>query len=315
MSWMADLLPGDRSGHFWGIRQRLLSASLVITAAIFGKLLDAFPSSAGLTGFSIVFALAALGGVGDIAIHGWVHEPRLVPHPRTEPVWGRIVAPLRDAGFRRLTWGLGAYSCAISMPGFSNGLPGFFNVVYLKESCGATYTQASLLLIASSIGGIVWTPWIGRLIDRHGARRVIVRLMLVGSTTTLTWFFVGPARIHFSVPFLGPQTIPQAVLLMSAASLVIGGFYSGVLLCQLRLSQMHTPSEGRTVPMAVHWSLVGLMASIGPMIAGLIKDHFPAAWNQHLLPSGTPFSYFQVIILLQMLIISLVAVPLLRRER
>ena len=102
---------------------------------------------------------------------------------------------------------------------------------------------------------------------------------------------------------------------MSGASVFIGGCYSGVLLCQFRLSQMHTPLEGRTVFMAVHWSLVGLIASFGPIIAGTIKDHFPTSWAGFTLPFGTPFSYFQVIILLHAMIIWLIAVPLLREKR
>ncbi len=315
MSWMADLVPPSSSGRFWGTRQRILSASLVLASALFGKLLDRFPASAGLTGFCIVFSIAAAAGMGDIAIHCWVHEPRPVRHPRSEPVWERIIAPLRDPAFRRLTWALGAWSCAISMPGIANGLPGFFNVVYLKETFGATYAQASFLLIGSAIGGIIFTQWIGHAIDHHGPRKVIIRLMLWGSTATLAWFFVSPARLEFPLPFLGRQSIPQAVLLMSVTSVAIGGFYAGVLLCQFRLSAMYTPSEGRTVPMAVHWSLVGLMASIGPMAAGFIKDHFPAGWSRFTLPCGAPFSYFQVIILLQVLILWFVAVPLLRREK
>ena len=197
MSWMADLLPAERSGRFWGTRQRIHSACLVLASGSYGLLLDHFPASEGLTGFSIVFAIAAMAGAGDILIHYQVHEPTPIPHPRAEPVWQRIVAPLRDRRFRRLTLALGAWSCAISMPGISNGLPGFFNVVYLKESHGASYSQASLLFIASAVGGIFWTPWIGHLIDLHGARRVAQRLMLVGSAITLTWFLVSRERLHF----------------------------------------------------------------------------------------------------------------------
>ena len=314
MSWMADLLPGARSGRFWGTRQRILSASLVVASAVMGLILDHFPASGGLGGFSLVFGIAALAGTADIVIHWRVHEPRPVPHPHVQPVWERLVAPLRDAGFRRLTLALGAWSCAISMPGISNGLPGFFHVVYLKETFGASYSQASLLLIASAIGGIIWTPWIGHLIDLHGARPIAVRLMRLGSFATLAWFLVSPLRLHLWLPLFGALSIPQPVVLMCGASLFIGGLYSGVLLCQLRLSQQHTPTEGRTVHMAVHWSLVGLMASIGPMIAGTIKDHFPSSWHALHLPFGAPFSYFQVIILLQALLIWLVAAPLLRRE-
>ncbi len=315
MSWMADLLPAERSGRFWGVRQSIFSVVLIGAFIFFGKVLDRFPAGGGLGGFSLVFGIGALAGLGDVVIHWWVHEPAPLPHPRSEPVWERIAAPLRDPAFRRLTFALGAWSFATAMPGIANGLPGFFNVVYLKRSFGATYSQASLLLVASAFGSILCAQRIGHLIDRHGARRVAVWLMLAGSAVSLAWFFVSPTMVKFSLPLLGVQSIPQAVLLMSAASVPIGGFYAGVLLCQYRLSQIHTSPEGRTVTMAVHWSLVGLMASTGPMLAGFIKDHFPAALSRIALPGGAPLSYFQIIILLQMVIIWCVAAPLLRREK
>ena len=315
MSWMADLLPADRSGRFWGARQGMFSVALIFAFVLFGKLLDRFPASGGLGGFSIVFAIGALAGLGDVIVHWWVHEPAPLPHPRRDPVWERVCAPLRDPAFRRLTLALGAWSFATAMPGFANGLPGFFNVVYLKRAFGATYSQASLLLIGSAFGSILCARHIGHLIDRHGARRVAVRLMLAGSAISLAWFFVSPAPVNFTLPLLGAQSMPQAVLLMSAASIPIGGFYAGVLMCQYHLSQLHTLPEGRTVTMSVHWSLVGLMASLGPMLAGFIKDHFPAALSRIVLPCGAPLSYFQIIILIQVLILWFIAAPLLRRER
>ncbi|MDQ3622842.1 MAG: MFS transporter, partial [Verrucomicrobiota bacterium] len=168
LSWMADLLPANESGRFWGSRQRLHSVCIVFASGLYGLLLDHFPAHAGLTGFAIVFAIAALGGMLDIVVHGFVYEPRPVPHPQREPWLRRVIAPLRDPQLRRLTWALGAWSCAIAMPGISNGLPSFFNVVYLKEAFGATYSQASLLFIASAVSAVAWTPWLGRLIDQWG---------------------------------------------------------------------------------------------------------------------------------------------------
>ncbi len=315
MSWMADLLPAERSGRFWGMRQGVFSIALIFAFIFYGKLLDHFPANRGLRGFSIVFGIGALAGLCDVIIHWWVHEPAPLPHPGGEPVWKRIAAPMRDPVFRRLTFALGAWSCAAAMPGIASGLPGFFNVVYLKQAFGASYSQASLLLVASAFGSILSARRIGHFIDLYGARRVIVWLMLAGSAISLAWFFVSPARVNFSLPLLGPQSIPKAVLLMSAASIPIGGFYAGVLLCQYRLSQIHTAPEGRTLTMAVHWSLVGLMASIGPMLAGFIKDHFPAALSRITLPFGAPLSYFQIIIAIQVALIWLVAAPLLRTER
>lgn len=315
MSWMADLLPPSQSGRFWGRRQRVLSLALVVASGLFGIILDQFPSQAGLIGFTIVFGIAGIAGVVDIIIHLFVHEPAPVPHPQDTPVLRRLVQPLRDPCFRRLTWALGAWNCAVAMPGITHGVPGFFNVIYLKEAFGASYSQASILIIASAIGGVLFTSWIGHQMDLYGARKTALRLMILGPLATLSWFFVSPARLDISLPFLGHTSMPWAALLMGFASLFIGGFYMGMLLCQIRLTQAHTPPEGRTVSMALHWALVGLIAFFGPLVAGVIKDHFPAAWGQFTLPFGVPFSYFQAIILLHLAVIWLVARPLLKTVR
>src|ERR1700744_3313712 len=67
LSWMADLLPAGRAGRFWGQRQRLLALVIFLAAFSFGWILDEATHAEGtLFGFTIVFALAATFGIGDI---------------------------------------------------------------------------------------------------------------------------------------------------------------------------------------------------------------------------------------------------------
>jgi MFS family permease len=308
LSWMADLLPAGRAGRFWGRRQRILSGVILIAALSFGVILDAanHPPRA-LLGFTIVFAIAALFGVGDIVVHSAVAEPPPQRSASGQSFWRRLAVPLRDPGFRRVTLAFGACMAALALPGYYYGTPGFFNMVYLHETFGATYSEASWLILASALGAVLWSHPIGHQMDRLGARKVAMGLVTIGPVFTLAWFFASPGKIV--VPFLWP--IPQPVLLMSAASLVIGGFYAGIQLCQYRLTQMFTPATGRTVAMAVHWSTAGLIGSVGALAGGWIKDHMPPAWTTHVLPGGTHFSYFHVLILLQTLLAWCVALPLL----
>ncbi len=307
LSWMADLLPASRAGRFWGARQRLLSIVVLVAALTFGWILDAIhrPGNA-LLGFTIVFAVAALFGTADIVVHLGVAEPAPTRSAPGQTVWRRIVAPLRNRDFRRLTLAMGGWTAALALPGYFNGTPGFFNVVYLHEAFGASYSQASWLILASAAGAVLWSRPIGHRIDRFGARLVAMFLVTVGPLFTLAWFFASPTRLH--LPLLGE--VPQPVVLMSVASLVIGGFYGGVQLCQLRLTQAFTQNAGRTVAMAVHFSFAGVIGAIGALTGGWIKDHFPPAWNDLLLPGGAAFSYFHVLITLQVLLAWGVALPL-----
>jgi hypothetical protein len=264
-----------------------------------------------LWGFSIVFAVAALFGIGDILTHMRVAEPM---QQRSEPgqsPWRRLLVPLRNRDFRRVTLAMGAWLAALALPGYFYGMPGFFNVVYLHESFGATYSEASCLILFSALGAVVWSHFIGHQIDRFGARLTAMALAAIGPLFTLGWFFASPARMY--APVIG--SIPQPVLLMSTLSLVIGGCYAGMQLCQYRLTQALTPSTGRTVAMAVHWSTAGVIGSMGALAGGWIKDHMPPAWTHWTVPGGATFSYFHVLILLQLLLAWGVALPLLASIR
>ncbi|MEP6673241.1 MAG: MFS transporter [Chthoniobacter sp.] len=308
LSWMADLLPAGRAGRFWGGRQRLLSIVVLIAALSFGWILDKAGQTQGsLLGFTVVFSIAAIFGLGDIVVHSGVIEPAPLRSAPGQSPWKRLLVPLRSRDFRRVTLAMGAWMAALALPGYFNGTPGFFNVVYLHEAFDATYSEASWLILASALGAVMWSHPIGHRIDRFGARAVAMFLVAVGPLFTLMWFFASPTRV--SLPFIGP--VPQPVLLMSAASLIIGGFYAGMQLCQLRLTQALTPNTGRTVAMAVHWSTAGVIGSIGALTGGWIKDHMPLAWSTWNVPGGAAFSYFHVLILLQVLLAWGVALPLL----
>jgi MFS family permease len=313
LSWMADLLPANRAGRFWGARQRFVSASVFVAAISYGWILDTASHRSGgsLIGFTVVFALAAACGVGDILVHLGVAEP---PQSRSAPgqsPWRRLLTPLQNRDFRRLTLAMGAWTAALALPGYYNGVPGFFNVVYLHEAFGATYSQASCLILFSALGAILWSRLIGHRIDIFGVRLVAMALAAVGPLFTLLWFFVSPTPLY--VPFLGE--VPQPVILMSAASLIIGGCFQGMQLCQYRFTQAVTPVNGRTVAMAVHWSSAGVIGSFGALTGGWIKDHIPSAWTHWTVPGGAAFSYFHIIIVLQVLLAWCVVLPLLASTR
>jgi hypothetical protein len=162
---------------------------------------------------------------------------------------------------------------------------------------------------------------IGRSIDRFGADRIAAVLFVLGPIGSLVWMFLGPGRLPVGalgpLAFLWPNGFPIAVLVVCLGALAMGGFYGMAHVCQTRLSQAHTPVEGRTISMAVHWSLVGLIAAPAPLIAGWIKDHFPPGWRT-AFPWGGAFDYFQVIILAHAGVAILIALPVLlalRREK
>lgn len=311
-SWMADLLPPERAGRFWGVRHRWLSTATVIAALAYGIMLDRLSQPPfEFLGFQLVFTLAAIFGTADIVIHCWVAEPTPIHHRHSGNLWQRVVAPLRDSNFRRLTIAMGLWTGAQAMLGYTMGLPGFFSMVYVKEAFDATYAQASWIFIGAGLGAVLWTPRIGHLIDVWGGRRVMLLITGLGPLFMLAWLFVTKAK--WALPSLGTAPVPQPVILMSLVSLVLGGLYSASWVCQVRLTQAATSPEGRTVAMGVHWSLVGLIGSLGPLFAGWVKDHFSTAWLGTVFPVGAHWSYFQLLVVLHAAIAWLIVRPMVKR--
>lgn len=311
-SWMADLVPERWVGRFWGWRQSIVTASFLAVTYGAGRMLDSLardpdPARA-LSGFSVVFGVAAVLGTADILVHGFVPEPR--PHPRVvgQRLLERIRAPFRNRDFLWLTLCMGTWF-------FSVGVFGSFAMVYLKRSFEASYSQLSALAISASTGAILAGLVLGPLMDRWGARLVGALLLLLGPLLNLVWFLVAPATVEFVIPFAGPISLPQPILLVGSMNLITGALYSGIGLVQIKLLHSFSKSQGRTMAMAAHWTVVGVMGALGPLVGGAVMDWLAHSPLPYRLPSGVPFSWFHVLVLLHVGSATLIALPLLLRIR
>jgi MFS family permease len=305
LSWMADLIPLPIAGRFWGMRQSVATVASLAGLAAAGQILDAtrdpITGQARPHGFAIVFAIAACVGVADIIVHHFVREPRPVPSPRGETLHRRVFAPFANRDFRLLTLSLGAWNFSLSMIGA-------FAPVYLRRDFGVTYSQLAALGIASALGTVVTGYGLGGIMDRIGARRLGAILFFAAPICLVPWLLVNHSALS-----AGPFAFPQCIALLSVAGILGGAIYSGVYVCQLRLAADLSPARRRTISMAVHWSLVGLLGALGPTAGGLMMDAFPgpARMGRLTIPSGLPFSFYHAQLVLFTALVWLVALPLL----
>jgi HEAT repeat protein/MFS family permease len=294
LSWMADLVPENRRGAFWGKRQGVATISFLFALAGAGWVLDRFPGGS-LTGFGIVFAAATVFGCADILLHGLVPEPAQTPlEPNRRPLQ-RILAPLKDRDFRRFT-------AAMAVWGFGLAMIGQFGNVYLRQAFNMPYSQISLIQIAASSGSICASFIAASLMDRMGPRVYAAVMVLLVPLFHVAWLFIEPGAELFGMP--------QAALLLSATGVLSGGVVAGVIISQLNLASMLTPASGRTMAMAVHWSIVGVVSAAGPLLGGVLMNRFVASPSSLLLPGGMPFSYIHAILLIHLVLSWGVILPL-----
>jgi len=308
LSWMADLIPLRIAGRFWGLRQSISTVTSLAGLVLAGQILDATrdpaTGQAQPRGFAIVFGIAACLGVADIVTHLFVREPKPEPTPTGGALHRRILAPLADRDFRLLTLCLGIWNFGLTMTTA-------FALVYLKRDFGVTYSQLAALSIAAALGAIVSGYGFGDLMDRIGARTLGAVLFMATPVSLVFWLFVNHGVVR-----LGPFLFPQSIALLCIAGIISGAISSAVCLVQYRLASELTRPRGRTMAMAVHWSFVGMLSALGPTVGGLIMDHFPPPERmQWIIPSGLPFSFYHVQLLMFTALSWCVALPLLMAIR
>ena len=292
-SWMADLIPHKTGGQFWGRRQSITTVGGLVGMAVAGVLLDKFRVPAtgktSATGFALVFAISAAFGAADILMHLKVKEPRRSPTRRGESLLNRVLAPVRNRDFFRLTLCMGVMYACLAMVG-----P--FSLVYLKRNFPVTYSHIALLSIAGSVGAALTGFSVGKLIDRLGPRVLCALLFILVPLTSISWFFARADLIIVQIPWSGAWSVPRVVLIQLVANFFGGALFSAVFPCQLRLSALLSSNSGRTIAMGVHWAIIGLVASLGSMLGGSIMDWFNAHPLHYVFPTGTSFSFLHVIL-------------------
>ena len=292
-SWMADLIPARTAGSFWGRRQAIITAASLAGMGVAGFILDQFraPQNGATNprGFALVFGLAAMCGVADIVVHLWVAEPQSAPRAEEQGILPRLLAPIRDRDFRHLTLAMGFWTMGYWM--FTS-----FSLVYLKRFFPVSYSDVAAVTIATSLGTVFTGSAFGTLVDRLGARVLSAILMIAAPITALSWFFINTSFVTFHLPWIGLWRVPQALLWTVPSSFFAGAAFSGMTPCQLRLLAALSNSKGRTMAMAVHWSAIGVIGVSGALLGGWIMDRFVKHPTHLMLPTGTPFGFFHVII-------------------
>lgn len=310
-SWMADLVPNEVSGRFWGARQSVVMVAFVLGALFSGRVLDVYSgggAGGSMTGFVIVFGLAAVMGLADVVTHWFVEEP--VASDGSEPQRPAEQARLawRDRDFRCFTLSMGFWM-------FAMGLTGSFGLVYMREIFGASYSSLAALSVAASLGALCAGIPMGILIDRIGARTVASLIMIAGPATgSLAWLFMSPEQAAATVSVVGFE-MPGWLKVLLPFHFLLGGLFSGVGLSQIQLANAIAPRFGRLVPLATHWSISGVMSALGPICAGLLMDAVKLSPISGTTPGGMPLSYFHVLVIAQAVLTASVAAPLLLRVK
>lgn len=272
-SWLADIVPPEIHGRFWGRRETWVSVATIAAVVPASLLVDLVPESVKGDALAAVFAAATAIGLVDIFLHVAIPEPapRHVPPSR---FFHRIREPFRDPGFRPWLAFVLAWNFSV-MLGYSLSNLYFLDNLGIRNNLfGGTMAMTVVNLLA----GVVTARASGRLIDKLGIRRVLLIGYLFWSLIPLAWICAVPRT---------------ALFWLAVASLIGGSFAMAANMAGLKFLTRSPPPQSRTMYVAVSNTLGVLAQGAGTFAAGAFLHAFASVSFQvlGLIVSGFPLLF------------------------
>jgi MFS family permease len=289
LSWVADYIPEEVHGRFWGKRTAWIAAIMIAAIVPTAVLMDRTQERWKLELTVIVFIAATMLGLLDLIIHGTIPEPPMVKPPENSFLQ-EILLPIRDVNFRpwlrcNLVW----Y--------FIVSLGGTLALLFCMDNLGLQhhFTAGMIVLqVVPLLGSVLTASGSGRLVDRVGPKRVIYWTYLAWATAPLFWIFATPRTAAFWIcgsSIVGGTAVTAAA---NAATKLVTRF--------------PTPTQ-RAMYIAVSDTAAFIGNGLGALAAGLIAKKFA---NWHCAFGGRTFGVFHAIFVTSA-ILGFIAVPLLMK--
>jgi hypothetical protein len=268
-TWFGEIVPVGVRGEFLGRRERWKLIGTIVGAVITGLFAEAWIRTHARSENWWAYAIATFyGGVVTLFSNYYLLDmPDSVEPPETDAA----AAPAFSGDFLRFLlfacWR--AFAATITQAAI-----GIFYIVALK------LPVLTVLLLESGmrVGQSLAAPWVGKWMDRHGNRTMLVASQII-TAGSLALFF--PAtREHW-----------QWVIAVFAAWICFVGLNVGLYRTMLDLAPRANPARH----VAWYYALTDLAAGIGAIVGGMAFDFLPrsAGWRWQVF-SGLELDRYQL---------------------
>ncbi len=251
-SWMGDLIPWDRRGHYFGLRTTVSNISAIIIYLMAGWYIDKWKPINESIGFSSLFFAAAVFGVIAYFVQKRLPEvPRAIkPDERASvfDVTKKLLEIMKNRNFMRLamfntTWA------------FVIGLTAVYQTVFLIRVVKLEYKYITLFIVLEVLVRLLITKFWGKMMDKHGYKPI---MLICGR-------FIG--LIPFFFIFVG-----WSYWMLIPLYLISGTFWPGIGVAQFNIMFRLTPKQDRAAYLAFNTILTSSVAFIGPVVGGYLVD-------------------------------------------
>lgn len=247
LSWMTDLVPQHIRGRFNGRRSMYAAGAAMAAGIVGGRLIEVFGGRQDVTAFSKLFAVGVFFGFLALLAMSRIAEPPLPLPKKGESLFAELKRPLQDTRFLSFAAFIVAWSFAVSIasPFFS---------VYMIRGLNVPFSMIASLGIVSSLASIVGMRLWGGVMDRIGAKSLLLMCAAMQAAVPIGWLTVG------SDNWL-PLWFVHA----------LGGFASaGSGLATTGLLVQVSPSGNTTPYFGMHAAFAGIAGASAPLLGGAL---------------------------------------------
>lgn len=189
-SWMADLVPHERFGRYFGLRNLILGLVQVPAMLLAGSILDSFEKE--LLGFMTLFSIAGVMGFFDGLMFKFQDEPPYTPLESSIGLLKAIRFLMKYGHYKNFLLGFVFWYFALGLVG------PYINVMLIKE-LEFNYMTISLLNAIGMLVGTFFQPFWGKAGDKYGFQYFLKLCVLMQTFAVLMWALAIPSFFYVLV--------------------------------------------------------------------------------------------------------------------
>ena len=265
LAWMSDLVPPEHQSRFWSYRQVGTYTSNSAARLAFGYYLEQHRS---MTGYAIIFGLATLAGVFDVASYFAVEhrEPKRVVARHS--VFAESLKRLKGSAFQKLC---GIYLFWLASNCIMAPTVFYFLSEYVQMG---PYSISLCMTISILIGFALLSPFWGRFANAEGHRRAVIGCLICQNACTFFYWYCAP------------HTTTLATIASTLEQIGTGGVT--LFMFPMLIDYTKGKGAGRAVGMA---AFTALLSFVG-FGASLIADRHIYRWMAALLNAFNPMGTY-----------------------
>jgi MFS family permease len=248
-SWIADLVPANTRGRYFGMRSAISGAAYIGTFYVFGYVLQLFNNQP-LGGFALFFSVAFVASLICFVIYSRIHNTPVIPEKDTNFGFFDFLGETRRRN-------LGKFILFVSVFQFTVYIAAPFFAPYMLRDLHFSYMFFALVFSTEFLAKVVIVTFWGRYADKVGNLKVM-------------------KVVSFAIPFVPLLwLISPNVIFLVFVQLFSGVCWAGFELCSCNFIYEAAPPGKRLKYIAYHKALTTLFMALGALagayLLGVVK--------------------------------------------